>query len=141
MLSFSRAIVVSRASRVVANNLMILRLYSLRKDEDTQPLVPCRERMGHTPVRDAPLLFVAALARYFSRPGLADHRDANLPGIGHVGFDLARDLPRKHRGLLVGDLTGLDDHAHLAAGLDCEAFLDSAKRPGDLLQVLEPLHV
>src|SRR5215813_1345955 len=134
MLSFSRAIVVSRASRVVAINLMILRTYSRRKDEDTQP--PVSGGKKGRPVAGCPCPFlVAALARDFSRPGLADHRDADLPRVGHVGFDFARDLARQHRGLLVGDLTGFDNHAHLAAGLDREAFFDSPKRLGNLLEV------
>src|SRR5882757_8225262 len=62
--------------------------------------------------------FVSSLSRLslrqFGRPRLANDRHPNLPGIGHVGFDFARNVACKHGRVLVGNLVGLDDHTHLA---------------------------
>src|SRR5271163_4873087 len=58
------------------------------------------------------------LFRQFGRARLANYCDANLAGIGHVGLDFTRNVTRQHGRVFIGNLVGLDDHAHLAAGLD-----------------------
>src|ERR1035437_2898246 len=79
--------------------------------------------------------------RELGRARLANDDDPNLPGIGHVGFDFARHVARQHRGFLVRDLGGLDDHAHLAPGLHGEAFFDALERLRNRFEILEPLDV
>src|SRR5436853_1996280 len=75
------------------------------------------------------------------RAALADHRHLHLPGVLELILDLARDLVREQRGLLVADLARADDHTDLAAGLQRVHLVDSRLRRRELLERLEPLAV
>src|SRR5262249_28979160 len=82
-----------------------------------------------------------ALLRVVHRTGLADHGDANLPGILQLALDAARDLARQPLRARVVHTVVLDHDAHLAPGLDRVRLLDPREAVGDLLQRLEPLDV
>ena len=56
-------------------------------------------------------------------------------------LDLASDLVRQERRLVISDLLGLDDHANFAAGLQRIHALDAGLLRGELLERLEPLDV
>src|ERR1043166_1212065 len=75
------------------------------------------------------------------RAALADHRHLHLAGVLELILDLAGDLVREQRGLLVADLARADDHTDLAAGLQRVHLLDSRLRRRELLERLEPLDV
>src|SRR6185295_9562228 len=80
-------------------------------------------------------------SRVFDRAGLADDRDLDLARVGQLGLDLARDVLGEPERLVVRELAAVDDDAHLAAGLDRERLLHPLEGGGDLLELLEPLHV
>src|SRR5262245_19236475 len=67
----------------------------------------------------------AALLRVLDRPRFADDRHLDLPRILEMLLDLAGDLVREQRGLVVSDLLGLHDHANLTAGLQRVDALDA----------------
>src|SRR5207249_2697726 len=69
------------------------------------------------------------------RAGLSNHAHPHLAGIGGLGFDPLGDVLGEQTRLFIGDLRVLHQHAHLAAGLDCERLLHAGETFGQLFQI------
>src|SRR5262249_46147912 len=59
-----------------------------------------------------------SLLRVLHCPTLPNHGDLDLSGVLELALDLARDLVREQRRLVVSDLRGLHDHPDLPPGLE-----------------------
>ena len=81
------------------------------------------------------------LSGNLDRPSLAQHRDLDLAGKGHLFAHALGDLLGDQVGLIVPDPRRVDHHTDLAPGLDRVRLLDPGHREGDVLQLVEPLDV
>ena len=88
-----------------------------------------------------PLSTGQVLLREFDAAGFAHDGDADLAGVGKLGFDLARDAAGEGEGGFVSNFIGLDEDAQFAAGLHGETFFHACKREADFFQVFHALDV
>src|SRR5262245_15683781 len=77
--------------------------------------------------------------RDLAGPRLPDHRDFDLPRIGHLLLDPSRHVARQHGRLVVGNRPRIDDDADLAARLHGVGPLDAAEGVADALEVFQTL--
>src|SRR5262249_41960485 len=84
---------------------------------------------------------VPFLASVVVGAGLARGGGLDLAGVLDLLLDLLDDVAGEPDRLEIVDLLGVDDDAHLAAGLDRERLLDAGEGVGDLLERLEPADV
>ena len=71
--------------------------------------------------RERPVNRRPALLRVLNRASLADDRDFDLTGVGHLFFDAGTDVFGEHLGIAFTDFFRSDDDADLATCLKSEA--------------------
>src|SRR5213594_355051 len=87
---------------------------------------------------ESPLFYLSGVIH---RADLPNDGDLDLPWIGHLILDLARNFSGHERCVFIGDGVMLDDDPYLSAGLNGIGFFHSLKRVGDALKFLQAPHV
>src|SRR4051812_27596783 len=84
---------------------------------------------------------IVALPGVINGPGLADDGNFDLTRVFELVLDAPRDVLRQPHRFLVRDAVALDDDADFTAGLQRERLGHALERVGDVLELLEALHV
>ncbi len=82
-----------------------------------------------------------ASAGEIGRPKLPNDGDLDLARVLEVFLELPCDLSRKLTRIEVGDIPGIYDYPHLAAGLQCKDMIHTGKLQGQGLETLETLDI
>ena len=81
----------------------------------------------HRRTHDASREVENLLLGVFDAASFTDHGHANLAGVLQLLLDSAGDTPSERKGLVIGQLLGLDHDAQFAAGLHRKTFFHATK--------------